>query len=93
MVNSFDVFHGIRVHGISSSNIHSSKIAIFGVKRVKIYSFRPCPIRPGLTLLQSLPKFCSWVLDVCFLKGHWSSSQETGSKFPSFSIIKGYWSC
>uniref|UniRef100_A0A803R9S8 Uncharacterized protein n=1 Tax=Cannabis sativa TaxID=3483 RepID=A0A803R9S8_CANSA len=88
MVNSFDVFHGIRVHGISSSNIHSSKIAIFGVKRVKIYSFRP-----GLTLLQSLPKFCSWVLDVCFLKGHWSSSQETGSKFPSFSIIKGYWSC
>ncbi|XP_060961502.1 tRNA (34-2'-O)-methyltransferase regulator trm734 [Cannabis sativa] len=76
MVNSFDVFHGIRVHGISSSNIHSSKIAIFGEKRVKLYSLGLAQIGLDLTLLQSLPKFDSWVLDVCFLKGHWSSSQE-----------------
>ncbi|XP_060963753.1 uncharacterized protein LOC133033153 isoform X2 [Cannabis sativa] len=76
MVNSFDVFHGIRVHGISSSNIHSSKIAIFCEKRVKLYSLGLAQLGLDLTLLQSLPKFGSWVLDVCFLKGHWSSSQE-----------------
>ncbi|XP_062084393.1 uncharacterized protein LOC133790668 isoform X2 [Humulus lupulus] len=80
MVNSFDVFHGIRVHGISSCNIHSHKIAVFGEKRVRLYSLHLAQIGLDLTLLQSLPKFGSWVLDVCFLKGHESSSQEANSR-------------
>lgn len=53
------------------------KIAVFGERRVKIFKlcidvefrFQDHPeefIR--LTLLQSLPKFSHWVLDVCFLK-------------------------
>lgn len=87
ILNSFHVFRGIRVHGISCSlldlmNCGSSttlalKIAIFGERRVKIYSLHfdmnlDCQslAKPCLTLklILVLPRFSHWVMDVCFLK-------------------------
>lgn len=65
MMSSFYVFHGIRVHGITCSSFDSNEIAVFGERRVKIFSVR-VDDDVKLTLLQSLPKFGSWVLDVCF---------------------------
>ncbi|XP_024018186.1 uncharacterized protein LOC21397028 [Morus notabilis] len=72
MISSFYVFHGIRVHGITCSSFDSNEIAVFGERRVKIFSLR-VDDDVKLTLLQSLPKFGSWVLDVCFFKGNESS--------------------
>lgn len=87
MIGSFTVFDGIRVHGITSSFVCSSQessatefaseIAIFGERRVKVFSFSFDTVsgypnesgsRPQMTLLHLLPKFGHWVLDVCFLK-------------------------
>ncbi|XP_059625527.1 uncharacterized protein LOC132268736 isoform X2 [Cornus florida] len=92
LIKSFNVFDGIRVHGISCTTTQGSlsstlvfKIAVFGERRVKV--FRLC-IEMELTfqdqseegthliLLHSLPKFGHWVLDVCFLKDHTSSSDD-----------------
>lgn len=82
-VKSFEVFEGIRVHGISLENFHkqlagsavSFQVSIYGERRVKLFTLR---IEPGsaqnsllhleLNLIHSLPKFGHWVLDVCFLK-------------------------
>lgn len=86
-LNSFHVFEGIRVHGIScsfvdSTNCRSSatlafKIAIFGERRIKLFSLHfdttlDYQILENtcfqLTLILALPKFSHWVMDVCFLK-------------------------
>ncbi|KAL5561082.1 hypothetical protein UlMin_030829 [Ulmus minor] len=71
MINSFDVFQGIRVHGISFSNLGSQHFAVYGERRVKLFSL----VDVDLKLLQSLPKFANWVLDVCFFNSF--SHQET----------------
>lgn len=83
LVNCFYVFQGIRVHGISSyvrsgatgttSPMFAFVIAVYGEKRVKLFSLQvfrnqQSQVCLDLTLLQSLPKFGNWVLDVCFLK-------------------------
>ncbi|KAK2364819.1 notchless protein [Trifolium repens] len=70
IMRSFSVFDGVRVHGITSSS--ESVIAVFGEKRVKLFSFsfeNDDSGRPLLTLIHLLPKFGHWVLDVCFIKG------------------------
>ena len=66
MITSFDVFQGIRVHGITCCC--NDQIAVFGERRVKLFSLAMAAADFKLTLLQSLPKFGSWVLDVCFFK-------------------------
>ncbi|XP_073147643.1 uncharacterized protein [Henckelia pumila] len=92
VTKSFEVFQGIRVHGISldrgyeqlaGCNI-SFRIAIFGEKRVKICTLQigsDNPRQPFLNMhldfVHSLPKFRHWVLDVCFLKDSATSSTET----------------
>ncbi|KAM2685571.1 hypothetical protein FF1_047268 [Malus domestica] len=85
MVRSFDVFQGIRVHGIICYSSGSSteraegtlassiafKISVFGERRVKMFSLQIETVQQvnvSLTLLQSLPKFSNWVLDVSFFK-------------------------
>lgn len=81
MIESFRVFEGIRVHGISSIRLNSSgassctKLAfvlvIFGEKRVKLCRISVEMIDEvcvNLVPLCSLPRFNHWVLDVCFLK-------------------------
>ncbi|CAL9009232.1 unnamed protein product [Prunus brigantina] len=92
MVRSFDVFQGIRVHGIvccSSTDcaegtlpsVVAFNIVVFGERRVKMFSLQVAMgqlVSVSLTLLQSLPKFANWVLDVSFLKGSVSGSNEEG---------------
>ena len=85
MVRSFDVFQGIRVHGIICCSSSSSteraegtlassvafKISVFGERRVKMFTLQIETVQQvnvSLTLLQSLPKFANWVLDVSFFK-------------------------
>lgn len=86
-LNSFHVFDGIRVHGISCSFVDSTncgssatlafKIAIFGERRIKLFSLHfdmtsdyQSSVNTGfrLTLILALPRFSHWVMDVCFLK-------------------------
>ncbi|XP_075524062.1 uncharacterized protein LOC142556499 isoform X1 [Primulina tabacum] len=92
VTKSFEVFQGIRVHGISldpgheqlaDSNI-SFRIAIFGERSVRIFKLQigsDNPRQPFLNtqldFVHSLPKFGHWVLDVCFLKDSATSSSET----------------
>ncbi|KAM1715356.1 hypothetical protein TB2_025369 [Malus domestica] len=95
MVRSFDVFQGIRVHGIiccgSSSSTECAEgtlassvafeITVFGETRVKMFSLQietEQQVNACLTLLQSLPKFANWVLDVSFFKGSVSGSNGEG---------------
>lgn len=80
MIRSFCVFQGIRVHGVLCSlvdcdDVNSElafKIVVFGERRVKLFCLRigmnESQARVDITLLQLLPKFGNWVLDVCFLK-------------------------
>ncbi|KAB2620162.1 hypothetical protein D8674_041787 [Pyrus ussuriensis x Pyrus communis] len=85
MVRSFDVFRGIRVHGIICCSSTSStecadgtlassvafEITVFGERRVKIFSLQietEQQVSVSFTLLQTLPKFANWVLDVSFFK-------------------------
>ena len=81
MIESFRVFEGIRVHGISSISLNSSEtpystkvdfvLVVFGEKRVKLYRVSVEMIAEvclNLVPLCSLPRFNNWVLDVCFLK-------------------------
>ncbi|XP_019422178.1 PREDICTED: uncharacterized protein LOC109331864 [Lupinus angustifolius] len=77
VMRSFSVFQGIRVHGITSSFLQPSLIAVFGETRVKLFSFSFDTV-PHLTLIHLLPKFGHWVLDVCFLKGCLSDSNVDG---------------
>ncbi|KAL2535206.1 Transducin family protein/WD-40 repeat family protein [Forsythia ovata] len=90
MINSFQVFDGIRVHGITLECYHRQlagsafalQIAIFGERRVKLFNLQieqdnqqfPC-FHLELTLIHSLPKVGHWVLDVCFLKDGATSSE------------------
>lgn len=84
MLNMFNVFEGVRVHGIfSDAPSHYSEsskcffnIAVYGEKRVKLFQLAfsgldcACPndVNAGLLLIHSLPKFGHWVMDVCLLK-------------------------
>lgn len=87
MIKSFQVFEGIRVHGISCTIMNCTegtcsskldfKIAVFGERRVKLFSLsidietkmqNEAQVSVNLILQQSLPKFNQWVLDVCFLE-------------------------
>ncbi|CAN6470401.1 unnamed protein product [Victoria cruziana] len=84
MLNMFNVFEGVRVHGIfSGAPSHYSEsskcffnIAVYGEKRVKLFQLAfsgldcACPndVNAGLLLIHSLPKFGHWVMDVCLLK-------------------------
>ncbi|KAL6515884.1 hypothetical protein OROGR_019189 [Orobanche gracilis] len=91
MIKSFQVFEGIRVHGISLENVHQQfsgsrltfRVAVYGERRVKLFSLRidsDSQLRPSLdmklTLMISLPKFGHWVMDVCFLKDGTTSSED-----------------
>lgn len=67
IMRSYSVFEGIRVHGITSSFLQATLIAVFGETRVKLFNFSFDTV-PQLTLIHLLPKFGHWVLDVCFLK-------------------------
>lgn len=81
MIESFRVFEGIRVHGISSISLNFSEassstkrdfvLVVFGEKRVKIYRISVemiAEVCVNLVLLCSLPRFNHWVFDACFLK-------------------------
>lgn len=102
LVETFQVFEGVRVHGISLQSPDNNDdpfcsaadfiIAIYGERRVKLFCL--C-IRLGLNggaesnlgvrleLIQKLPGFDHWILDVCFLKVL-SQSELFGALF-SFS--------
>ena len=86
-MKSFTVFQGVRVHGIISSFVTCTQdnsdsnfkcifqIAIFGEKRVKLFSFSFDTIseyksesRAEMMLIHFLPNFGHWVLDVGFFK-------------------------
>lgn len=87
MIRSFHVFEGIRVHGITCSSVICNegslsvklayKLAVFGEKRVKLFSLNvevaltseaQSEVLVDLNFVHSLPRFNNWVLDVCFLK-------------------------
>ncbi|XP_008447447.2 uncharacterized protein LOC103489892 isoform X1 [Cucumis melo] len=87
MMESFRVFEGIRVHGISSISLNFNEassfakldfiLAVFGEKRVKLYRISVeviAEVCVNMVLLCSLPRFNHWVLDACFLKSRDSSS-------------------
>ncbi|KAK6118147.1 hypothetical protein DH2020_048131 [Rehmannia glutinosa] len=92
IIRSFQVFEGIRVHGISLENFHkqlpgsshSFRVAVYGERRVKLFSLqiesdsqqKKPFLDVKLTLIHSLPKFGHWVLDVCFLKDGTTSSED-----------------
>uniref|UniRef100_A0A0E0K7R7 Uncharacterized protein n=1 Tax=Oryza punctata TaxID=4537 RepID=A0A0E0K7R7_ORYPU len=78
LVASFQVFDGVRVHGIQprcpdGSSPGDVTGVVFGERRVKIFRIRvdaedgeACSVR--LELEQRLPGFDHWVLDACFLE-------------------------
>lgn len=77
-IRSFRVFEGIRVHGISCSDIveNVQLIAVYGEKKVKLFMLSIQVVSElengvgevDLVVYQVLPKCRHWVLDVCFLK-------------------------
>ncbi|XP_051118553.1 uncharacterized protein LOC127242882 isoform X2 [Andrographis paniculata] len=90
IIRSFEVFEGIRVHGIALDNFNEQlqgflgfRLASFGERTVKLFNLQ---ILPGngenpildikLSLICSLPKFGHWVLDVSFLKRDGATSTE-----------------
>lgn len=98
LIRSFDVFDGIRVHGVSlqAFNEHFSdspvtfKIAVYGERRVKLFSLQIQRVSNSqteqqtcfhltLSLVLLLPKFTHWVLDVSFLKVNFFLSYEVGA--------------
>ncbi|KAL3380551.1 hypothetical protein AABB24_000941 [Solanum stoloniferum] len=98
LIRSFDVFDGIRVHGVSleAFNEHLSdthitfKIAVYGERRVKLFSLQiqrvsnsqteqQACFKLTLSLVVLLPKFTHWVLDVSFLKWDGATSSNNGS--------------
>ncbi|XVF32972.1 hypothetical protein REPUB_Repub17cG0128500 [Reevesia pubescens] len=84
MIKSFQVFEGIRVHGIICGlpdNALTYKVVVCGEKRVKLFNLsfelvthsnsqRQPEFCVDLSLIHSLPRFSHWVLDVLFLKDH-----------------------
>ncbi|KAK9147122.1 hypothetical protein Sjap_007025 [Stephania japonica] len=89
-LRSFNVFDGIRIHGITCvSNCCDSlmpkfEVAVFGEKKVKLFELNlrvevgcddaQLRICAELILVRSLPRFSHWVLDVCFLKEYYLCS-------------------
>ncbi|XP_059311756.1 LOW QUALITY PROTEIN: uncharacterized protein LOC132063295 [Lycium ferocissimum] len=97
LIRSFDVFDGIRVHGVSlqAFNKHLSdshvtfKIALYGERRVKLFSLQIQKVSNSqteqqacfhltLSLVLLLPKFSHWVLDVSFLKWDGATPNNSG---------------
>ncbi|KAL8150342.1 hypothetical protein V2J09_020150 [Rumex salicifolius] len=95
LLQSFDVFEGIRVHGISCGTVEfvedqpyapaTAKIIIYGERRVKLFALRFVLVSKSeelfdvlvdMALLQLLPRFNHWVLDVLFLKDKNASSEN-----------------
>ncbi|XP_021279955.1 uncharacterized protein LOC110413462 isoform X3 [Herrania umbratica] len=84
MIQSFQVFQGIRVHGIICSltrNALTYKLVVCGEKRVKLFNLSFELVSKSnpqsqpkfcvdLSLVHSLPRFSHWVLDVLLLKDH-----------------------
>lgn len=77
LVASFQVFDGVRVHGIEprSGGPDSYTLAVFGERRVKLFSLGFGAEADGgevgearLELEQRLPGFDHWVLDARFLE-------------------------
>ncbi|CAA0824947.1 Transducin family protein / WD-40 repeat family protein [Striga hermonthica] len=87
ILRSFQVFEGIRVHGISLGNSHKHfpctcpvfLVAVYGERKVKLFTLKVESDRPTLdmelTLMHSLPKFGHWVMDACFLKDGTTASE------------------
>ena len=82
---SRQVFDGVRVHGIHVRHDHpigdpelvnQVSIAVHGEGKVKLLELQGDGKKgiPGfkLCIVQSLPRFFQWVLDVRFLQVHWS---------------------
>ncbi|XP_068664109.1 uncharacterized protein [Aristolochia californica] len=84
ILSSCKVFEGIRVHGISCSSLdsansdsfteHAFRVAVFGERRVKLFRLHlnlnkrqqiPTAL---LMLIESLPRFSHWVMDICFME-------------------------
>lgn len=95
LLKSFDVFEGIRVHGILCGAVESvedqpcasatAKIVVYGERRVKLFALRFVLVSKSedrfyvlidMALLQLLPRFRHWVLDVSFLKAKNVSSEN-----------------
>ncbi|KAK8718200.1 hypothetical protein V6N13_045443 [Hibiscus sabdariffa] len=82
MIKSFQVFEGIRVHGLICSlpdNTLTCKVVVCGEKRVKLFNLSFESVSKSntqseflvdLSMIHSLPRFTHWVLDVLFLKDH-----------------------
>ncbi|KAK8509757.1 hypothetical protein V6N13_093606 [Hibiscus sabdariffa] len=82
MIKSFQVFEGIRVHGLICSlpdNTLTCKVVVCGEKRVKLFNLSFESVSKSntqseflvdLSIIHSLPRFTHWVLDVLFLKDH-----------------------
>ncbi|XP_052481581.1 uncharacterized protein LOC105764022 isoform X2 [Gossypium raimondii] len=83
MIKSFQVFEGIRVHGLICSLLDNAtlgcKVVVCGEKRVKLFNLTfelvsksntQSEFCVDLCLLHSLPRFTHWVLDALFLKDH-----------------------
>lgn len=79
LVASFQVFHGVRVHGIEprggGPSCSDYSLAVFGERRVKLFSLGiTVDAQDGqvgearLDLDQRLPGFDHWVLDARFLE-------------------------
>ncbi|GJS10470.1 WD repeat-containing protein 6 isoform X1 [Tanacetum coccineum] len=72
MIASFQVFNGIRVHGItlltSSNSSPTYTVAVFGERKLKLFSFDIELPLVKLVSVESLPSFGHWILDVCFVK-------------------------
>lgn len=84
---SHHVFDGVRVHGIhahhdpscspGSESTLQATVAVHGERRVKIFELHRHMTSAKLefVLVQSLPRFFQWVLDVRFLQVIWPSYQ------------------
>lgn len=82
MIASFQVFKGVRVHGISCLPLTDTvtdtsltfRVAVFGERRLKLCLFNiQLPHHNKQTIVhllsfQSLPNLGHWVLDVCFIQ-------------------------
>ncbi|XP_071686750.1 uncharacterized protein [Rutidosis leptorrhynchoides] len=82
MIASFQVFNGIRVHGITilppTDTSLNFTVAVFGERKLKLFQFnvqlpRQHDHQSKQTLVnlissQSLPNFGHWILDVCFIQ-------------------------
>ncbi|EPS68398.1 hypothetical protein M569_06369, partial [Genlisea aurea] len=91
IIRSFQVFEGIRVHGICLEYLHQRsknfhlvfQVAVFGERRVKIFNLQieSLELKPSFHLklvpVIPLPKFTHWVLDVRFLKEGASSDEDS----------------